>query len=299
MRKLRFKTCFISAPAGADTSVLRTALDELSIRWFDVVSTRPGHSLRDTLELAIARSDFVCAVIPANCELQNTFFELGIALGKGRPLLLFVEKGVILPSTIQELQYALVESWAPEAIKLHLRAFLEHARLIPSSTRPRLKGLKKIDSRQALRELKSFEADAGVNYRGTAFENFVSNLFAKSGAIVSLHPPDDRGTDLALWIDELEPVISNPLLVETKWGQINIGNLMAAETQLRSYLGKAPARVGLVVYYDILKRSYPPVVAEWPLVIRLSIEELIQLLAEGQFVSRIREWRNQVAHGVL
>src|SRR5271168_4121056 len=93
----RFKTCFISASFGVDTSVLRRSLTDFGIQWFDQTSLRPGLSWADAVDGAMATADFVCAVVTEGGQ-TNILFELGIAFAKRKPILAFVGKSATLPA---------------------------------------------------------------------------------------------------------------------------------------------------------------------------------------------------------
>ena len=58
------------------------------------------------------------------------------------------------------------------------------------------------------------------------------------------------GVDMALWLDEVESSLGNPLLVEVKLGRLTESKIAQAEDQLRSYIVKTHARAGLLVYLD-------------------------------------------------
>lgn len=81
MPRSRFKTCFISAPFGADTSVLRKILEENSISWRDLTKLNFANNLIIGIDEAISKSDFICAMMPEG-ENPNILFEMGLAYAR-------------------------------------------------------------------------------------------------------------------------------------------------------------------------------------------------------------------------
>ena len=131
MRRTRFKSCFISAPFGADTSILREILDEKGIGWHDQTDVRAGGSWLDALDTAMTRSDFVCVVLPTERHRENVLFELVIAWARRKPVLAFLGSSLSLPSDIVGLTYFRVDSTNREAVRSVLDAFLAHASPTP------------------------------------------------------------------------------------------------------------------------------------------------------------------------
>jgi len=294
----RFKTCFISAPVRTDTSVLRQALERRGIRWSDAVSIRPSGSILETIESGIAEADFVCVIVPKAPESISVFFEMGLALGKQRPVLAFIEPRVPIPSYFEGFTIARTALQDSEALNLNLDAFLSHAQprkikgTLSSRSRP-----KRVDTSWTKKALKSVQSKSGP-LRAVEFERFVAKLLEGSGAQVSVaNPLAGRGADMAVWVDELQPSIGNPLLVEVKSGRLSEARLHEGEQQLRHYLSHINARMGLLVYWDSEGRRFTPRKHEWPLVIRFSVEELISLVEKGQVVQAILRERNQLVHG--
>jgi hypothetical protein len=97
----KLETCFIAAPIRTDTTALRTALENRRIDWTDAVAATPGSSFFDTIQAAIESSDFVCAVLSADAENGSVFFEMGLARGLDRPLLVFAEEGAAVPADLE------------------------------------------------------------------------------------------------------------------------------------------------------------------------------------------------------
>lgn len=290
MKGTRFKSCFISAPFGADTSVLRQILEEKGIRWHDQTDVRAGGSWLDAVDTAMTRSDFVCVILPTESHRANVLFELGIAYARRKPVLAFLGPLLSLPSDIQGLTYFHVDSANEEALRSALDAFLVHA--TPTS-------LTKPFAMQSKRKPKSKPAPLPPSSAtGFEFEQCTAELLRKSGFIVS-EPSESReqGADFAVWIDEVQNSLGNPLLVEVKAGDLSSTRLDEAASQLRHYVTKTHGHCGLLVYWDRQSREFPAVSVHWPLVFRLSGKSLARLASQGLLAQELVRLRNDAIHG--
>jgi nucleoside 2-deoxyribosyltransferase len=288
MTRPKFRRCFISAPFGADTTSLRQALEEKGIRWSDQTSLTPGTSWLDVLTREISRSDFVCAVVPMERE-GNILFELGIAYAKGKPILAFVASTARFPADIYSLTYVRSDAKDPANLRLALNAFLEHASTAsPQRKRTVVRKEQTPHERPLIRPLESaIEAE-----RQTA------NLLRQAGFLVSESTErKDQGADFAIWIDELEHSLGNPLLVEVKAGDLSSVRLRDAAARLRHYVSRTHGRCALLIYWDRANREFPAPSAEWPLVLQLSGPNLNRLVLDGKLVQELVRLRNAAVHG--
>lgn len=98
-----------------------------------------------------------------------------------------------------------------------------------------------------------------------------------------------------MWIDELQTLFGNPVVVEIKSQNAPAG-MPEAEHQLRSVLTSRRARLGLLIYRspDALQLYADPLL---PLVVRLSTAKLAGALRDGSLAADIRALRNALAHG--
>ena len=289
MTRARFNTCFILAPIGVDTSVLRQTLEEKSIRWFDQTSVKVGSNWIDAIESALTRSDFVCAVLPEG-QHENVLFELGIAYARRKPILAFVGSSASLPSDILSLTYVRADPKDRAAIQTALRTFLAYATETP---------IRKSQWPQPKRGLPSKESflPPSAAHAAQEFEQKTAALLQKGGFIVSW-PTErrDKGADFAVWIDELQHSIGNPLLVEVKAGKLSMKKIREAASQLRAHVAKTHGRCALLVYWDQQNRKFPALSVEWPLVFHLSGAALTRLVKEGRLPDELIRLRNAAVH---
>ena len=99
------KTCFIAAPFGFDTAPLMQAIAERGLATSRMEDVEPGKDIITSVLDQIKRADMVCAVLPAGYSHEPIVFELGLAYGLNRPILLFIEPDVKMPLGISNLNY--------------------------------------------------------------------------------------------------------------------------------------------------------------------------------------------------
>ena len=149
---------------------------------------------------------------------------------------------------------------------------------------------------EAFQQLQSLRAQRLPH---AAFENFVASLFNKAGYLVSSEQTtDDRGVDLTIWLDEVAPIFSNPILVELKTDLTQSERWPHAADQLHRYLNAAGATCGLLVSLNPLTPDIPRYTTSLPLVTTFSIDELIPLIASGELARELIRRRNAAVHGV-
>ena len=82
--------------------------------WEDQHSIRPGESLREEIEKGLRESNLLVILLtPENVSQPKLFFEIGAAIGLGKPVIAVVSPDLDvsrLPQSIRERKYLLRES---------------------------------------------------------------------------------------------------------------------------------------------------------------------------------------------
>jgi hypothetical protein len=295
--KKEFRSCFILAPLGAQIEVLREALSARGIRCIDATSLSViGASFKEQIRSAIASADFICVFMPHGSAPINLVFELGMGVGLGRPLLIFAEPGAEFPFGIDESLFIRTAIMDRKVVDGHLDAFLQHAgRKEPRPRSPLSSSRKPVGKESALRALD--RVSQGGRLSGLEFERFVAELLRRAGYTVSTsHGRRDVGADMAVWMDELELSVGNPLVVEVKYGRLSSSRLEAAERQLAGYVTGTHAKAGLLIYCDVRGKEFASLPSGPPMVVRISARELVESVVGGRLAQQIADWRNRVAH---
>jgi len=294
-KKTVLNSCFIIAPIAINTKPLRDLLTYRGIRVKDSLSIPlSADAIVSAIESAIRGADFVCAIISLQTS-PNVFFEIGLAYCARKPLFLIVDKDVDLPTILNGVFYVRASPLDVDAIQFNLDNFLEHLPgRVPSKYEvPVDFELPKIHRDDEIKFLREID----VSENGRALKTFVVNLLEKVNMVMaqdSYYP--DSGVDIAIWLDSIEATLGNPVLVEVKAGQLSEQFLREAESQLRHYLTKTNARVGLLIYFDQSGRRFPASSPEWPLVVRLDVRDFIDLLSENALATVLIAERNKAVH---
>jgi hypothetical protein len=284
----RFKTCFISAPFETDTSVLRKALTEFLITWIDLTKLNQADNLIAGVDKAIAKSDFVCAILPEG-GITNVLFELGLAYAREKPILAILGAGVSSPVDVHSLTYLRSDPADAAKIRSALKTFLDHA--------DRTRVTKKTSGRKRSEPLASRDIPLAT-LPGRERETRTAQLFQDAGFLVSQsQSPGDEGADFAVWIDDLPEPFGNPLLVEVKAGGLSDSKMKEAAARLREQLTKTQGRCGVLVYWGQGNRQPSPVANRWPLVVQMSGATLETLIQSRNFTKELIRLRNMAVHG--
>lgn len=291
------QTCFVSAPYGVNIEPLIQVFGDSGIDVARLDNLVPGAEIPEFVRTAVDDADFFCAVLPEDTNSGNVLFELGIAAGLEKRLFLIVEPGVDLPLDLRRLPYVRASLSNAESLAARippaLRTFVNGHR---SDHRTRENGNRlHLDfSRARLAEI----LELAPHDRGEQFERFVRDLFAQAGYEVSTISSTKAGRiDLAVWIDEIESVLGNPILVELR--SIEEDSIAEEDTlkHLRDFLAAGAARCCLLVH---LETSAVPSSREtapgWPLIFYFSADELATLAANGSLPKELIARRNRAVH---
>jgi len=129
---------------------------------------------------------------------------------------------------------------------------------------------------------------------GLAF--FFADLLRDEGILRQHSGPKDEGADMALWVESLDSIFGNPILVEFKMGNLSSGRLKRAEEQLRYYLRVTNAKAGLLIYQDNRGKRFKPSEPKWPLVICVDSRDFVSMLSEKPLAQIILSERYRVMH---
>ena len=129
------------------------------------------------------------------------------------------------------------------------------------------------------------------------FEDLIYEAIKASGAptIGRGSETEDRGIDFAVWSSDLEPTITNPLLIECKSSLRNQSSVNEAIGRMFRALEAIHNGCGIVLYKEAGKvskaapRSLP--------VLFVSAEEFINGLRDTGLAEYVRKLRNAAVHG--
>lgn len=242
------RTCFISAPAEADTTILQDILNERGLS----VIIEQGDAISDSssdknLLNTILSSDFFIGVLQAGADNSMVYYEIGVANGTGRRTLIFTSPS--LKNSVKNIKgslYMRVGMDNREAMEFAIDQVIKAPEFERDSARKEVNKNKPIGkiAKDLLAELNKPESTWGAHP-----ENAVIRAIGSSGVNVLVRSKYwDSGADMALWVDELEESVGNPLLIEVKQHISGSTSITRLANQLDSYLESSNAGWLLLLY---------------------------------------------------
>jgi hypothetical protein len=101
---------------------------------------------------------------------------------------------------------------------------------------------------------------------------------------------------MALWVDEIQSRLGNPILVELKTGDLSTQLLQDTEHRLRNDLRRIDAPAGLLIYFDKERRLLHTDSSEYPYVFAFEVDELLSVLRHESLAEAILKKRDRKAH---
>jgi hypothetical protein len=244
-------------------------------------------------------ADFVCAVLPAGYSLDNVIIGIGLALGRQCPVLVFAEPEVKVPFELRSLNYVTARLSERESVGKALQSLLptlakasHHGRRLLIYSK--LKTLAASDVEKVFSRLRN-----GHRLSEMDFQQLVAEIFRKAGVRLASSSTPDQGIDLSVWIDELEPIFGNPILVEVKAGRLSQSQIDDAYHYRSYHLIRSNLLLGIVVYSDVEGKEFTIPMPGLPLVVCFSIEELVDHLRSGTLSKALVNIRNRAAQGMV
>lgn len=289
------KTCFISAPARKDISVLRRVLHKLkieSILPFELPIV--GENFREQIERAIHKADFCIGVLDQPNQSANVLFEIGYALGRRKPIFLIETEPFSLPQNLSGFAVARGNLQDEDQLRFVLESFLErsdskktHAH-ITEKTKP-------ISNRS--RELVRHLQDLGEHATNRELENILMEAVRASGIkIVAEASAPNKEYDFALWVDELDYITGNPVLVEVK-RKLSVATARKLVNDFRKHHQAGIAKALIVVFVEGNEEALTQASQGSPLVAFFSAARLLTELEQRSVGDVIRQERNRLVHG--
>jgi hypothetical protein len=294
----QIRTCFVAAPAGIPLDTLRESLLAHDIHPLVPHDLSPGSSWPSEIQRQMVEADLVVGILPKGKQSNWVLFELGQAWALGRRILLIASPKVTdVPFDFQRFLVLRTEPDNREAIDFALDQLVSAPAALPRAAEKLPFAGKELgnevdplfDQVELALESKDYKR----------FESIVASAIRRSGTDVVVESPElDRGADLAVWSDVLEPFVGNPLLIEVR---LKVGDRKTADTMLRRLSALVPAAAAkwAVLIYgegpapeDKFWKSCPPNILILP------IRTLLASLRGRAFPEVVRDLRNRRVHSV-
>lgn len=274
-------------------AALRFALERRNISVVVPEDLAPGSNWRAEIDSIISQVDLVIGVLTRERRSDWVLFELGQAWSNGRQVLLIAPTGgKFIPTDLRGLLTLRASLSNQDAIEFALDQLLAAPPPVaekPAHPRP-LRGLG-ASADVYLRRLEQ----AVVAGHGEELERLVEAALRESGVeTISSREGGDRGVDLAVWSDALQPFVGNPLLIEVK-SRLGSYESRSAAVRFGHQLASSGSRWGLLLYggpHVSLPRSVVP-----PNVLAMPLTELLERMRHSSFAEVVKDLRNRRVHG--
>jgi len=301
--------CYIAAAETSLRSKVTNLLDERGTEVLHLEGQQGGSlSLQARLWDAIKCADFVVALLGSPSPAPNTMLEIGLAIGLGKPVLLMLTSAdVRLPTDLSGLLHFVIEEKPDETIAFALDNFLNQ---IGRSASPRKKktstgaplGRKAADILQRIESLrKERQAQQNVRVRSATYAFAVEELVRDiiDGCqlpVMSQSSKNRRQADFAIWLDELNALFGNPLIVEVKGYSITRKHLAQISRQLVPIMDSIGSRGAVVLYLGDEKQPASLLPVDRGVLLLIELETLVRRLQKQTLGETLRQLRNEATH---
>ncbi len=286
--------CFIAAPGMTDTTVLRSVLQELGVHPYDAYDFQQDTFVVDVVNRRMDEADFVIGV--ASGEHSNTYYEIGLAVGKGKPVLILVTEDEVPNYAFNHVNLR-VDLTDRTLLFVTLKEFVSRvkSRLVPQVSIGDVTDIVPHDIEPYLTRIRTMRGEA----RSTDVESIIKNLLIDCGLTFEISDTSqERAVDFAVWADNLNQTVGNPIFIETKVGRIDEKMLRQAANQLRLAMSDSRARAGIVLYLDKEGHRFTSPNSLEPFVVLWDIEDFIFQVGKLGFARALLTRRKEIAHGV-
>ncbi len=243
---------------------------------------------------ALACTDAVVVVLSALQDSARVFFEAGVALGLGLPLLVMAEadadSGPLKGLSVAQLPGGTRNE---EALRFHLGLFITSAARAAPAQVKRPPSPLKINLLEQRAKLDALHREGSAN--GRMLERWAVDLFRAGGAkVAEASNPSNRGLDLVAELEGLN--LPGPLVVEVKGGKPSSRRLLEAALQLQYLVLQERAGLGLLLFDDAaMPAGFALQVV--PMVVCLGAAEPLSMMEQhGSLADAMRSARNEAVH---
>ncbi len=291
------KTCFVSAPVSVDLTVLKSALEAEGFRPilpFELPIS--GANFREQIEKAIKKAQLFVAVLSGKADNLNVLFELGYASAQRKRVAVIQDRSFELPSNVSGFPVLKCKFDDRDQIRSFLKQLSRpQKRQTVQASEPKKTRPLSDRAKQLIAHIKAL----GQRATQREFETILVDALRDSGIrVIAESAARDRGYDLALWLDEIEYPIGNPILVELK----NDLKLRTARALRTDFLVRKDVSVGKALLVVYLTGPSQPELSTLnlasPLVLFVSATQLLSALEEKSLADFIRSARNKLAHAM-
>ncbi|MGP0067999.1 MAG: hypothetical protein ACLQGP_30940 [Isosphaeraceae bacterium] len=293
--KPKRQSAFVSAPLSIDTNLILQILKERGLETIRLDDTATGQSIYELLRKSINRADYVIAVMGEGKINEDVLFELGMATGLRKHVLVLAPHEGLMPPSIAGLTYLRTDPGNREAIEFGLDQLLSTPDTKPDSEIPEGRETHPIGEKADRLKSRLKLLREGDEIREADLIEVIYEAIQESG-ISTLAKQSRMGkrriADLAVWSNDLEPWIGNPLIIEVKKHLTSRKDLERTIQGVSTLLDETRSPGCLLIYLEakpaiLYGSSYDP------RIMVLSAEEFIEGLRDAGLGDLLRSTRNE------
>jgi hypothetical protein len=292
------RTCYIVSSWKIDISPLVYALEKRNVTITRAEHTSPQFSIADGIRDQIRDAEFVIGVLGRPQDNTNVYYEIGLAHGLDKRVLLFsTEPTLELPFNLEQLYIVRSALSNSDAIDFSIDQILSAPPLTEKRRSNKSKSTSKPLGNRATEFLNRLN---NLSQSGAArqLEELVSDLLKACAVdVVAESLSKDTGADFAIWSDELEPTVGNPLIVEVKQTLEQKSDIANVGKEIAKYLTNTGRSWVILLYQNGIEAGNPIWTKLPPTVLVFRLDELILQLRDTSLPDVVRIRRNQIAHG--
>jgi hypothetical protein len=290
-------SAFISAPFAVDTSLIVSAVEKRGIEAIRLEELGAGLSISDLLRQSMGRADYVIAVI-GETPSAHVWYELGMASGMGKPVLLLASPHGAVPLAASGLTYLKADPGNQKAIEFGLDQLLSapKVRVAPQPSSDRETHPIGDSADRLMGALEDYRENGAV--QELQIIDIVHEAIRESGVSTLSRGSRTEGrliADLAVWSSDFEPWIGNPLVIEVKKALTGSKDLENTMKRLATVLDKTGSPHGLLLYLSA-KPAVLYAASFDPRIMVMSVEDFIGGLRDAGLGDLLRRTRNHIAH---
>lgn len=292
------RSVFLSYPARTDTSIIRRVLEREGVQVRSDEDVEPGENVRTSLIDGMQKADAVIAVFGDRPKDSNVFYQMGLADAMGKPVLVISDGALDPVSDLALHPYLRARPDDEEALRFGVAHFIRAPLHGPKPERDYLTTTKPIP--ELVDEfLARLRTDQPI--REDELVSIIAMAIRESGVEAQASVPrradaEEIAADIAVWSDELESLVGNPLPIEVRLSLLTAYDAeVAARNLMRAIVG-AKVRWGLIMFLKATAEAMD-VLSKYP-VLAISIEEFLEGLRTRSFGRIVTDLRNRAVHGV-
>jgi len=234
-------------------------------------------------------------------DSRNILFELGLAVGLKKQIIILIPPKLSLPSDLSGFLVLRVTQDNLDALGFSLDQMLAATQ---KKSKKRviqryddLKITKKAISNK-IYDLKNKLNNLDPRVAGYTLERFVGDLLKESGiSVIQQSEKPDTGADFAIWSDELAAILGNPILIEIKRTIRDRSQALQVTDQLNRYIEKSNSKSAIVFYLEGLPSDQIQYFTQKFNILFFQLGDVVDQLQNNTFADIIRIRRNKIAHG--